>query len=117
MKKQTIIVLITAAILIVLFILNILPHGEEKKASDRFAQCLAEKGAKMYGTEWCSHCNEQKEKFGEAFRFIDFIDCDANKDICNAEDIAGYPTWKINGQSFPGTKSLEQLSELTGCEL
>ena len=117
MKKQNIIALIVVIVLIGVFALNILLGGQEEIASDSFAQCLAEKGAKMYGTEWCSHCNDQKEMFGEAFRFIDFIDCDADRSICNAEKITGYPTWQINGQNFQGTKSLKALSELSSCEL
>ncbi len=116
MKKKNIAIIIIA-IAIAFFIFNfLLPKEEEKKASDSFAQCLTEKGAKMYGTEWCSHCKAQKERFGESFKFIDYIDCDINRGVCNAEGISGYPTWKIMGQNFPGGKTLKELSELTDCE-
>lgn len=84
---------------------------------DAFAQCLTDSGATMYGTEWCSHCKEQKKRFGSSFEFVDYVDCDKNKDTCNAEGISGYPTWKINGESYPGTQQLTRLGELTGCEL
>ena len=30
------------------------------------AQCLTEKEVIMYGTEWCSHCKNQKAMFGES---------------------------------------------------
>ena len=115
--KKKIAIIIVATVLVVFFIFIILPKEEEEKASESFARCLTEKGAKMYGTEWCSHCKAQKEKFGESFEFIDYIDCDMNKDMCNVEKISGYPTWKIMGQSFPGGKTLEELSELSGCTL
>ncbi len=84
---------------------------------DSFAQCLTDKGLKMYGTEWCSHCKNQKEFFGDSFKSIDYTDCDINKETCLIEGITGYPTWKINGESYPGEQSLETLAKLAGCEL
>jgi len=84
---------------------------------DDFAKCLAEKELKMYGTEWCPHCKNQKALFGKSFKYIDYTDCDYEKDICNSEGITGYPTWKINGQSYPGEQTFQKFSELTGCEI
>ena len=49
---------------------------------DDFAICLAENGAKMYGTDWCSHCKDQKLLFGKSFKYVDYTDCDLNKDAC-----------------------------------
>lgn len=82
---------------------------------DEFAQCLTEKEVKMYGTEWCSHCKNQKELFGSSFDFVDYIDCDLRSDECQAAGIKGYPTWKINGESYPGEQTIEKLASLTGC--
>jgi hypothetical protein len=84
---------------------------------DRFAKCLTEKGMKMYGADWCGHCQNQKSMFGDSFQYVTYIECEQNKDICNSEGIRGYPTWKYNGQSYPGEKTLQGLSELSGCEL
>ena len=84
---------------------------------DGFAECLTEKGVKMYGTEWCSHCQNQKNLFGSSFQHVDYIDCDKNADACDEAGIKGYPTWIIDGNLNPGTKSLETLSELSGCQL
>ena len=84
---------------------------------DGFAQCLTDNGIKMYGTDWCSHCQNQKKLFGKSFKQIDFIDCDRNRSECLSAGIEGYPTWKINGESYPGEQSLERLSSLSGCEL
>jgi glutaredoxin len=82
---------------------------------DVFARCLSENKVVMYGTEWCSYCNRQKELFGNSFREVTFIDCDKNKALCQSEGITGYPTWKVNGNSYPGLKTLTQLSEISGC--
>ncbi len=84
---------------------------------DSFAKCLTEKGVKMYGTEWCPHCQNQKRLFGSSFDNINYIDCDIRREECVNAGIQGYPTWIIKGQQYPGEKSLEELSDLTGCEL
>ncbi len=110
-------------ILVIIIILAILLiyAGYKKQASpgeyDDFAKCLTENNATMYGTAWCSHCKAQKALFGKSFKYVTYIDCDRSKDICLLEGVSGYPTWIIGNQSYPGTQSLETLSELTKCEL
>lgn len=84
---------------------------------DTFAQCLTEKGVKMYGTEWCSHCKNQKKMFGKSFQFVDYIDCDRNKDECLRNGVRGYPTWIIDGEKYPGEQPLYRLASLSGCEV
>ncbi len=87
------------------------------KNYDDFAACLNEKGAKMYGADWCAHCKEQKKMFGGSFKYVDYINCDFNTDECSEKKIEGYPTWVINDTSYRGVQSLSRLSFLTGCEL
>ena len=83
---------------------------------DSFTLCLTEKGAKMYGTQWCSHCQKQKELFKESFKNIDYTDCDAKNLQCKTAGVNGYPTWIFsNGSKLPGTQSLKRLSDKTGC--
>lgn len=42
----------------------------------KIAKALKERGAKMYGAYWCSHCFEQKQRLGaEAMRLIPYIEC------------------------------------------
>ncbi len=84
---------------------------------DTFAQCLTEKGVKMYGTEWCSHCQNQKKDFGNSFQYINYIDCDKRGDQCLKEGVQGYPTWIIEGEKYPGEQPLPRLATLSGCEL
>ncbi|GAP99456.1 hypothetical protein NIES2104_60220 [Leptolyngbya sp. NIES-2104] len=81
---------------------------------------LKQVGAKMYGAFWCPHCHDQKQLFGkEAFKQIDYVECDPKgknpqPDVCQAEGVKGYPTWKVNGQTVSGTQSLEELARLSG---
>ena len=89
-----------------------------------FAQCLTDKGAKMYGAYWCPHCNDQKAMFGSAgVKKLTYIECDpkgpyANPQECKAKDIKGFPTWIFaDGSRLSGTQELSTLAEKTTCTL
>ena len=84
---------------------------------DGFAICLTEAGAVKYGTDWCGYCKQQKDLFGNSFDYVNYVNCDYNGDECVVAGVGGYPTWKINGELYPGVQSLERLSQLTGCKL
>lgn len=98
------------------------PEVEDPRLAE-IAQCLTDKGVKMYGAVWCSHCKTQKKKFGLAFERIKYIECDAktNKEqaiICVEEKIEGFPTWEFaDGERLAGSQSPEVLAEKAGCEL
>jgi glutaredoxin len=120
MKKQNLIIIIIGIIILIGLFSYFKVTGNAVKGPgkyDEFAQCLTDKGAKMYGTEWCSHCKSQKKMFGNSFQYIDYIDCDKNKDACLEAGVRGYPTWKINGENYPGEQLFGRLSRLTGCEI
>lgn len=77
-------------------------------------------GAKMYGAFWCSHCLEQKQKFGqEAAKLLDYVECfpdgyrKGTKMIkaCTDAGIDGFPMWQINGQVLSGEQELSALAE------
>jgi thiol-disulfide isomerase/thioredoxin len=84
---------------------------------DDFAKCLTSKGVTMYGAEWCGHCKNQKELFGDSFKYINYVECPNNQDLCKAMGITGYPTWVVNDNLNPGEQTLETLSSLSGCPL
>ena len=91
---------------------------------DRFAKCLAEKDATMYGVFWCDHCREQKEKFGESFKYVKYVECvtpDAPRTLipeCKAQGIKHTPTWIFSdGEHVEGVMGLDQLSMKTHCKL
>lgn len=81
---------------------------------------LQQIGARMYGAYWCPHCQDQKALFGQpAIQRINYIECDAQgpnaqPDQCRAANIKGFPTWEIGGQQYSGTRSLQELAELSG---
>lgn len=90
---------------------------------DGFAQCLTDKGAKMYGAWWCPHCADQKEMFGYAFQYVKYTECSPEgqrtmNETCTKAGIKGYPTWQFaDGSRVEGPQLLSALSEKTGCKL
>lgn len=87
----------------------------DKKA---LAKYLSEKGAVMFGSAYCGHCKAQKDDFGDAFQYIDYVECgdstdpNYNGDECEANDITGVPCWLYQGKKYPGHKDLEELAEM-----
>jgi len=79
---------------------------------EKFATCLKDSGAQFFGTETCPWCTKQKELLQYA-EDMPYVDCQTSPEQC--ADVTAYPTWKINGESTTGFKSIEQLSNLTGC--
>ncbi len=84
---------------------------------DDFAKCLKEKEAIIYGAEWCGNCQDQKVMFGKSFKYIDYVECPKNPELCKEMNIEGYPTWIINGRPYLGLQELQTLSSLTNCPL
>ena len=92
-------------------------NSESKNA---LAKCLTEKGVKMYGAYWCSHCQNQKKAFGDSFQYITYVECDAkgpngNPTACELAGIQGYPTWVIGGAKYSGEQDLSTLAKIAGC--
>lgn len=84
------------------------------------AKHLESIGAKKYGAWWCPHCHAQQTLFGqEAFEHIDYVECDEEgvnpqPDACRAVGVQSYPTWEINGQTYAGVQSLDNLATISG---
>lgn len=83
---------------------------------EKFAECLSTKELKIYWTQWCWHCKNQKTLFWKSFEKIRYIDCDTQRQECLDAWVRWFPTW-IDKQwnKYPGTQQLEKLSEITWC--
>jgi len=89
---------------------------------DGFAQCLTDKGVTYYGAWWCPNCQNQNLAFGNAKKYVNYIECSNSSrqqlPICNEAKIEGYPTWEFeDGSRLTGFQSLTVLAEKTSCEL
>lgn len=78
---------------------------------DDFAKCLSEKGAIMYGANFCQYSHAQKGMFGKSIKFIDY------KDFSENPNVKITPTWEINGNLIERVQSFDRLAELTGCSI
>jgi hypothetical protein len=103
--------------LLLIFLILISGCASKEKDIGSFSQCLTDRGAVLYGASWCGHCQQQKTLFGEHIDKINYVECTQEKSVCEKEGIRGYPTWKLNGQLYPGSKTLDKLSLFTGCNL
>lgn len=81
------------------------------------AQCLTEKGVKIYGAYWCENCEDQKNDFGAAWQFISYVECTEETNVCLTQKIAGYPTWiRGDGDRLEGRRPLGDLATWAGCQ-
>lgn len=106
------------------------PENKDSSYIEKLAKFMTEKGLTMYGASWCSHCQAQKKAFGDAVKYIDYVECDASSPNANPEEcknvaytdsqgksttgISGYPTWIYQGHSYEGEQSLSQLAQIVG---
>jgi hypothetical protein len=84
---------------------------------DKFAKCLSEKGATMYGAMgWCKYTQGQKAMFGKSFKHINYYE-HTNYPVDDYGAIKKTPTWIIDGKVYENAQSFEDLSKLTGCPI
>lgn len=103
-KKKVIAVVVSVLVLFSAFLVYAFVAPGEY---DDFAKCLTEKGAKMYGEDWCQYTQGQKTMFGKSFKYIDYE---------VKENLEVRPTWVIDGETYGKVQSFQRLSALTGCE-
>ncbi len=84
---------------------------------DSFAQCLKDKGAIVYGNDFCQYTGKQLAMFGSSAKKLNYVKCAENKNLCDDNGIKITPTWEINGNFYKEVQQLQRLSELTGCKL
>jgi uncharacterized membrane protein/glutaredoxin len=99
------------------------PPAVEDPVLRALAVHLASTGAKMYGADWCPHCQDQKALFGPAAKRLPYIECSMGRQgagqtaECRNAGINTYPTWDIGGKRYVEVLSPLRLAELTGFDL
>jgi len=88
----------------------------EEINAEELAKELTEQGWVMYGAEWCGFCRKQKAEFGDAFKYINYVDCGSPQNpnpVCINAGIGPIPCWvSPNGTHYTGYRNLTQLAEL-----
>lgn len=106
-KRKRLVIGISLAILLILsswIVYSLVSPGKY----DNFAKCLTEKGAVMYGEDWCHYTQGQKAMFGKSFKYVDYY---------QKSDLKRRPTWVIDGKTYETVQSFERLAALTGCTI
>lgn len=80
------------------------------------AKHLTQVGAKVYGAVDCHACVSQKEMFGNAWQYINYVECGAlsgsQAKVCLVAKIGAYPTWEFsNGDKQVGVITLSELAQ------
>jgi len=93
--------------------------AQNSSFAGRLANHLTATNAKMYGAYWCSHCQNQKNKFGDAQKLIPYVECDPKGEkpqtaLCQQKGIQGFPSWEINGKLLSGERTLDELANESG---
>jgi hypothetical protein len=113
----------TLLVIVVLAGLLYFPKFFSKKeklspAKVALAQCLSERGVVMYGADWCPHCGNEKKAFGDAFKYVNYVECPEKPKLCIEKGIEGYPTWIFpDGKKLVGEQGLEKLAAESGCQI
>ena len=79
------------------------------------AQCLTTHDARLYGADWCGYTRKQLGDFGDGARYLDYVECTDDPEACKQAHIRGYPTWIIEGGTYPGYLQQSTLAKIIGC--
>lgn len=89
--------------------------SQRQGVMEEFAICLSQNELTMYGTDTCPYCQQQKAMFGDAFKYVDYRNCEINPEVCEEMSIEGYPTWIKGEQRLSGVQEISTLGDVAGC--
>jgi hypothetical protein len=109
-----------AVMLVMLSVIFLFVSGCEKKDYSSFAQCLNEKGVVFYGSEFCGHCNDFKQRMGAAMQYMNYVECSTPQSgqtqDCADKKIEYYPTFIFaDGTQLHGAVEFNVLGMKVGC--
>lgn len=108
--------IITLVIFILIIIIATLSFTIKPKnhTNQELAKCIGERST-LYLQLGCSHCEDQKNLFGENYQYLNVVDCFYDPQECTNNNIEATPTWKIKGNLYKGFQTIEELKSLTEC--
>jgi glutaredoxin len=131
-NKKSLYIFIGMVVAVIIILVFVFPFGnitggvinsneknEIGKGIEEFNQCLADNGIVIYGSEWCPYCKQLVETLGgyNALGSV-YVECTKEEQRCQQEMIGrGVPEIQINGKMYQGSRSLEGLSQATGCPI
>ena len=116
-KIKSYLIMLLLLVAIIIFSYTFYLRSQMPGQYDEFAKCMTEKGAVIYGNDFCSYTNKQMNFFEKSKKYLNYIKCAENKELCDAKGVKVTPTWEINGKMYAQVQSFERLSEITGCKI
>ena len=101
--------------IILFFVMSVSSYVKKPGEYNEFAQCLTDKGVIVYGNDFCQYTAKQLNFFGKSKKYLNYVKCIENKELCDSKGVDTTPTWEINGKMYEQVQSLERLKELSGC--
>jgi len=111
-------IMLGLGVLIIIFLsLTIYLYAQKPGNYNDFATCLSDKGAIVYGNDYCSFTVQQLGFFGKSKEHLNYIKCIDSGGLCEEKGVQITPTWEIDGNTYSGVQDFEKLSVITGCEI
>lgn len=114
--RKYFIILLTIFILI-FSIASVYSYMKRSGSYDSFAKCLTEKDVIVYGNDYCQYTIKQLNFFGNSKKYLNYVKCIDNKELCDSKDVKITPTWEINGKMYEQVQTFESLTAITGCKI
>lgn len=102
---------------LIIFSYTVYVRAQRPGEYNDFAKCLSEKGAVVYGNDFCSYTVRQLNFFGKSKEFLNYVKCYDNQELCDGKNVRTTPTWEIDGKMYEQVQSFEKLASLSGCSL
>ena len=110
-------IFIAIGLIIILLVLSVNSYMKKPGQYDEFAKFLTEKGAVIYGNDYCQYTIRQLNFFGKSQKLLNYVKCVENKQLCDEKGIDTTPTWEINGNFYEQTQTFERLAAVSGCKI
>jgi hypothetical protein len=83
--------------------------GDDDGADDLVSELS--RRATFYGASWCGYTQKQFHALGVSptnLKGLKYVECE-NDPVCEQDGIDAFPTWKIDGQVYPGFQDAAKL--------
>ena len=105
---------IVIGVIIIALVIIYIQSSFVQDCSKDTAECIGER-AVLYVQAGCSHCQVQKDKFGDKLELLEIVDCTKTTEKCVEVEIMSVPTWIFNNTHLKGVYEIEELKEIMGC--
>ena len=115
MKKDKIVLMVLILIVVVVVIaINYTQSTGEHDPST--IDCIADNSL-LIVSKTCGHCANQIETLGDYKDDFEILYVDDDPSLLETYNLRGVPAWIINNKTYTGVRSIENLKELTECDL